>query len=180
MNLSVEVNKKLIAVILAIGSLTVTLLGFMATEYLSDFKATSSDVLNLKTEVVLLKQKIDDDDSQWQILQRQDSKIQAQEVQIEVLKLMMKKMSNSQCNEVVVRIEREPVRVVNPPVPIEVPPPSFEPPESPPPAPIEEEKIFEDLEKKIDELDRQENYQDYRREQMIQQRSFPNERSTKK
>jgi hypothetical protein len=223
MSLNVEINKKLVAVILAIGSLTITLLGFITNEYLSEFKSTSSDVLDLKTEVVLMKQKIDDDKSQWLTLKQQDDRIKNQEVEIRVLKIMMEKMSSTQCNEIIVRVDEgtngktskvvhpEVVRpeVVDPdPIAPIIPPPTKpiiiaepptivnDPPDGSPPPPALPELLSEEeirlkameealeekqrMEDRIKDLERQKDYEDYRREQMIQQRIFPNQRNSKR
>jgi CII-binding regulator of phage lambda lysogenization HflD len=177
MNVKLDVNNKLLVVIGAISSLVITLLGILGNEYLAELRSNSDDLTELKSKVILMQKKIDDDQSQWQVLQRQDDKIKEQEVQIEVMKILMKRMNEQQqCNEIVLKVEGELPDVK--PKPIPEPPPIDQ--VEPPVLTGDDDKIFEDLEKKIEELERQEDYEDYRREQMIQQRAFPNQRNFKK
>jgi hypothetical protein len=182
MNLNLEINKKLIAVILAIGSLTLTLAGVLIDGYIQDLNSAKDDVLGLRIEVEKVKQKVDDDKSQWLTLKQQDDKLREQEIEIGVLKLMLKNMSGkSQCQEIVVRLEESeygaktfskppPAETKDPPKPKPIPDP--QPNIKPPALTGEEQKIFEDLEKKLDQLERKDDYQDFRREQMIRQKRF--------
>jgi cellobiose-specific phosphotransferase system component IIB len=163
--MSVEINKRFVATWGIIGSVVLGILGFIGTQYFEVAKDYMDKVNDTQTELVLLKQKINDDDSQWQILQRQDEKIQTQEVEIRVLKMVVQRMSEDHSGKnITIKIEGSGIenleRTINQSDEVELknPPKPVEPPE-------EVEKIFEDLEKKIE---------------VIQQRAFPNQRDFKK
>jgi hypothetical protein len=105
MNLNLEVNKKLVAITLAIGSLTLTLIGFITSDHIENQRANSNDIMELKINFEKFKQKVDDDNSQWITLQQQAEKANEQEVQIRVLKLMVQNMSRGK--EVILKLEED-------------------------------------------------------------------------
>jgi len=166
MSINVEINKKLITVITVISSLVLTLLGFIANDYLDAFKTTQSEVGELKAQYIRMEEKTNDDKAQWQILQEQSKTIKEQDVKIQVLRMRVDEMSKNKSQEITVNIKGlgfgedvSPSAILDP---IE------ELPSLPAPPPPEQ---LEDIEKKIEDLSKEGGYEDYRRDQMMQRQS---------
>jgi hypothetical protein len=180
--MEIVMNKKSIG----IGSIVLAIVGFIASFYVDTIRDYARLVKANQTEVLLLKQAIDDDDLQWKILQRQSEKNNAQEVEIRVLKILVNRMSNDpnkcfseigktidQSEEVTIPQSDEVTLPKPSPVPQAgvgsiLPPPTQ--PELPEP-PKEDKKTIEELDREIQNLKNSNNHRDWRRDQMIQQKS---------
>ena len=101
MNINLELNKKS----LAIGSVLLALLGFIASEFFDVAKKTVSDVSELKTKIVVIENGIDEDKAQWKVLQSLAKMNKEQDIKIEILQMRVKEMSKNKWNEITVRIE---------------------------------------------------------------------------
>ena len=190
MRVGIEITKKLIAITLTIGSLVFALLGFIAKEYFNIAKNVVLDVGALKTQVTVMEKNMDEDKSQWKLLQSMSKKNQEQDIKIEIIQIRVKEMSKNKWNEITVRIEGNAMNILPNesvddilPTPKEVIPeiapiPSPTPTYSPIPAPplpirsVDSIMDLDKLQKKVDSLEKGESSDDFRREQMMQQKGF--------
>jgi len=197
--MNIEITKKTIAVWSTIGSLTLALLGFIGAQYFEMVQKHIETIQSNQTELRLIKQKINDDDSQWQILKEQDEKIKAQQIELKVLKIRVQRMFDEGDRNIVVRIEKNPIEVIQDEIDNEIDN-EFDDArikaeakrreamqrkveserkadmererEAKEKARAEAEKAFREIQEEIKNMERHNDHEEFRREQMIKRSKF--------